>query len=116
MRRRRVPVASAMTDIAFLLLLFFLIFSITTHRIPADVTLAASETATVADEHQVVLAVDATGQLYAGDHKVLLEDIRYAPVVSVYADAAVPFSAVFPVLQHLQKLEVPTVQCVVRPR
>ncbi len=116
MRRRKPHVASAMTDIAFLLLLFFLIFSITTHRVPSDVTLAASETAEIADDHQLILAVDADGNVYTGDQIIAIADIAYVPVVSVYADEAVPFSALYPLLQHLQENGVPTVQCVVRPK
>lgn len=116
MRRRRFMAISAMTDIAFLLLLFFLLFSLASHRVPIGVDLAASESSSPLQEPGLVLSIDSDGLLYLDGQEATLAQVPYHQIVSIHADRHTPFAKILPIMQRLQQLEVPIVQCVVETK
>ena len=113
MRRRRYMVLSAMTDIAFLLLLFFLLFSLASHRLPIAIDLSPSASSTPLQEPGVVLVIDSDGVLYLDGQEATLAQVHYHQVVSIYADRHTPFEKIMPIMRRLQQLGVPIVQWVV---
>jgi biopolymer transport protein ExbD len=113
MRRKRKVATAIFTDVAFILLLFFLVFAITSQRIPIPVDLPIAQHAQEAQKADLQLFVDKDGTLYNQERKIDLDQIAYAERISVYADEATEFSLVLPILQRLAELGVPIVQCVV---
>lgn len=115
MRKKRSPAPTAMTDIAFLLLLFFLILAISTHVLPIPLTLAESATSTTTDEPEHLLVVSSEGKLYYQEKAVLVEDIPFAEEFSLLADKNTPFKTVGPIIEALKQRGVTTLHCIVEP-
>ena len=113
MRRKRKVATAIFTDVAFILILFFLVFAITSQRTPIPVDLPIANSAKEAQKPGLQLFVDKDGTLYNQEWKIDLDQIAYAERISVYADEATEFSLVLPILQRLAELGVPIVQCVV---
>ncbi|MGB4406609.1 MAG: biopolymer transporter ExbD [Sphaerochaeta sp.] len=116
MRKKRSPAPTAMTDIAFLLLLFFLILAISTHTLPIPLTPAQSETSTATEEPKHLLLVGTNGDLYYQEKAVLLEELPLAEEFSLLADKDTPFRTMGPVIEALKQRGVTTLHCIVEPR
>ncbi len=112
MRRRHLP-PSALTDIAFLLLLFFLILSITTRQLPVDVDPALTTETEQGWEELPLLLMSREGELYLQGKKISLEDIPSENAYSLMADRGTRFSAMYPLIEYLREQEVTTLHCVV---
>lgn len=116
MRKKRSPAPTAMTDIAFLLLLFFLILAISTHVLPIPLTPAQSATSSTIEEAKHLLLVKANGELYYQEKAVLLEDLPSAEEFSLLADKETPFSTLSPIIDTLKQRGVTTLHCIVEPK
>ncbi len=116
MRTRSTSSATAMTDIAFLLLLFFLIFAITSMTLPVPVDPATSEHSFPTTGEEVRLIVDAQGTLYLSGKPIAIEDIPSSPIVSLLADKATFFSNIAPVIDRLRENGTKTIRCIVQER
>ena len=115
MRKKRSPAPTAMTDIAFLLLLFFLILAISTHVLPIPLTPAQSTYSSSTEEAKHLLLVRANGELYYQEKAVLLEDLPLAEEFSLLADKDTPFKTLGPIIEELKKRGVTTLHCIVEP-
>ncbi len=115
MRKKRSPAPTAMTDIAFLLLLFFLILAISTHVLPIPLTPAKSETSSTTEEPKHLLLVTSEGKLFYQGKAVLLEDLPKTEEFSLLADKNTPFKTLSPIIKTLQAKGVTTLHCIVEP-
>ena len=115
MRKKRSAAPTAMTDIAFLLLLFFLILAISTYTLPVPLKPAQSENSSSPEEATYLLLVTATGALYYQGEAVLLEDLPTTDELSLLADKDTPFKTLAPVIKALQEKGVTTLHCIVEP-
>ena len=115
MRKKRSPAPTAMTDIAFLLLLFFLILAISTHVLPIPLTPAQSSFSSSTEEAKHLLLVRANGELYYQEKAVLLEDLPSAEEYSLLADKDTPFKTMAPIIEQLKQRGVTTLHCIVEP-
>ena len=115
MRKKRSPAPTAMTDIAFLLLLFFLILAISTHILPIPLTPAQSNTSTTKEDAKHLILVTPNGDLYYQNKAVLLEDLPYSEEFSLLADKDTPFKTIAPIIKALQEKGVTTLHCIVEP-
>jgi biopolymer transport protein ExbD len=111
MKRKRAVATAIFTDVAFILLLFFLVFAIASQRSPFPLDLPLASHAQDVPPAAVRIFVDKNGTLYRGDQSISLDQVEYAESVSLYADAATDFSVVLPILHRLALLGVPRVQC-----
>ncbi|MBI9095438.1 MAG: biopolymer transporter ExbD [Sphaerochaeta sp.] len=116
MRKKRLAAPTAMTDIAFLLLLFFLILAISTHVLPIPLKPAQSAYSTTTEEPKHLLLVRANGELFYQEKAVLLEDLPLAEQFSLLADKDTPFRTMGPVIEALKQRGVTTLHCIVEPR
>ncbi len=115
MRKKRSPAPTAMTDIAFLLLLFFLILAISTHVLPIPLTPAQSGTSTTTEEPEHILLVTPEGKLYYQGNQVTLEDLPYAEEFSLLSDKDTPFKTLGPIIEGLKQRGVAQLHCIVEP-
>ena len=115
MRKKRFPAPTAMTDIAFLLLLFFLILAISTHVLPIPLTPAQSAFSSSTEEAKHLLLVALDGKLYYQEKAVLLEDLPSAEEFSLLADKDTPFRILAPIIDALKQRGVTTLHCIVEP-
>ncbi len=113
MRRKRTPPASALTDIAFLLLLFFLILAVTTRQMPADISLPHTASAQKAEESSPTLTVSAQGELFLEQQAITIRDIPFSETYKLIADRDTLFTDIAPVLEHLRSLNVEVLECIV---
>lgn len=113
MRRRRSLSTALFTDVAFILLLFFLVFAITSRRFPIPLELPTASQAEEAHQAGIHLYIDSEGTIHTDEHVITLDQITYAESVSVYADESTDFSLVLPILQHLAQVGIEKVQCIV---
>jgi biopolymer transport protein ExbD len=104
-----------MTDIAFLLLLFFLIMAVTTRLTPIPLDRATSGAGTKAED-SVALVVGKDGTLYYGDLQVSTETMPYETEMTILADKDTPFSVISPILGLMQENGVETIHCLVGER
>lgn len=105
-----------MTDIAFLLLLFFLVFAISSEILPVPLDPADSSSNKIAEESEIQLLVDAAGNLYLNDSAISIEEIPVGKTVSLMADKDTPFAAIFPVIEYLRSNGTKTLRCLVETR
>ena len=115
MRKKRFPAPTAMTDIAFLLLFFFLILAISTHVLPLPLTPAESTFSSSTEEAKHLLIVGSNGELYYQNKAVLLEELPYSEEFSLLADKDTPFKTMGPIIEGLKQRKVTTLHCIVEP-
>ena len=113
MKRRSLQTNSAMTDIAFLLLLFFLIFAITSLITPTPIDAADTIWNSPHEAPGMLLIVDSKGMLFLEGNPIELGEIPYSEVVSLLSDRKTPFSAIAPVIGQLRLMDVATIHCIV---
>lgn len=115
MRKKRSAAPTAMTDIAFLLLLFFLILAISTHVLPIPLTPAQSAFTSPTEEAKHLLLVSPNGDVYYQEKAVLLEDLPLTEEFSLLADKETPFKVIGPIIEELKQRGVTTLHCIVEP-
>lgn len=113
MRKKRTTAPTAMTDIAFLLLLFFLILAISTHILPIPLNPATSDSSIATEETKHILMVGLDGSLFYEGNPILLSDLPNVEEFSLLADKDTPFKTLQPVIQALKEKGVTTLHCVV---
>ncbi len=105
-----------MTDIAFLLLLFFLIFAITSLTTPTPIDAAGTDWNTPFDEQGLLLIVNSEGRLFLQGNPIELGEIPHSEVISLLSDKDTPFSVIAPIIDQLRLLGVATIHCIVEQR
>jgi len=113
MRKKRTTPPTAMTDIAFLLLLFFLILAITTHTLPEPIQPAQTASSTTYETTDAILMVTPEGTLYYQGKSITLEEIPTTEEISLLADKNTPFKTIAPVIDALKKKGITTLHCIV---
>ena len=116
MKRRILRTSSAMTDIAFLLLLFFLIFAITSLTTPIPIDAADTDWNTPYREQGLLLSVSSEGSLFLQGKQIEPGEIPHSEVVSMLSDKDTPFSAIAPIIDQLRVSGVETIHCIVEQR
>lgn len=102
-----------MSDIAFLLLLFFLIIAITTRQTPVPIVAAQSPFSGELQENHPTLYLEKNGSLYYEGDSIALDQIPQVDELCLMADKATPFSSLAPVIKALQENGVTTIHCLV---
>ena len=116
-RKRVLRTAMAMTDIAFLLLLFFMVFAIISEQTPQQMSLPRVSAANPdAREDQYRVYVMRDGALYADDGPITLNEYAqtaaaemershdFLPVI--LADEQTPYRHIAPLLEALRSMGV----------
>ncbi|MCH3907753.1 MAG: biopolymer transporter ExbD [Sphaerochaeta sp.] len=112
MEHKHVPQTS-MGDIAFLLLLFFLVFAITTKTVPAQIDEAESLTYEQLTETYPTVYLASDGTIYYQEQMITPEQLPSVPEANLMADKATPFSLVEPVITQLKENGVTTLHLLV---
>jgi len=112
MRHKQFPQTS-MGDIAFLLLLFFLVLAITTRTVPAPLKEAESTSYETLEKEYPTIYLSSSGKLYYQDEEVTLDTLPHVPEANLMADKHLPFGTIRPVLKHLQENGVSTLHLLV---
>lgn len=103
-----------MTDIAFLLLLFFLTFAIASIALPIPLDPATTEHNKPTGEQNVQLIVDSQGTLYLFGKPVSIDEIPTSLAVSLLADKETPFSKIAPIIDRLRQTGTESISCIVQ--
>jgi len=112
MKDKKFP-SSSMSDIAFLLLLFFLILAITTKTTPFPIDEAESPTYEELTERYPVLYVDKTGTISYHDKIVTIDQIPQEEELCLMADKATPYGILSPIISRLHEQGTTTIHCLV---
>jgi biopolymer transport protein ExbD len=113
MRKKRTTPPSALTDIAFLLLLFFLIMAITSHQSPVPLNPAQTSAQKIDLKDIATLLVSQDGQLFLDGNPVILETLPSESTYALLADKNTPFSVLFPIIEYLREQGTETLHCLV---
>lgn len=109
---KQIP-TSAMSDIAFLLLMFFIVFAIVSGHIPPSVTPPSAIGEEALLEDLPIIYVDNEGVLFIDDHVVSLESVPYQERYGLLASKNTPFSIISPLIEHLRTKGAVTLICLV---
>jgi len=123
-RKINIPI-SAMSDIAFLLLIFIMLVALINHRIEVNIDHAEAQTAlNMTAEQNMEIWIDREGAVYIDGHPANLLAVQDAVVdlfisapetrIHIIADRNTPYMNVNAVLEILQLLQYRTVSFVVR--
>lgn len=113
MRKRRNTPTSAMTDIAFLLLLFFLILAITSVQTPVPIN-PAQESAKEIDLTGVpTLFIAGDGRVYQQNGVVDPDTLASRESYALLSDRATEFKDIHPVIEVLKQKGVQTIHLLV---
>lgn len=126
-RRRPLLSISAMSDIAFLLLIFILLIGLINYRREIPIRYPEAETVeTTQGERNLEIWIAPTGALYVqgtqydlkGIEGIIVDGIQRNPSLRIHilADRDTPYRYVHGVLEILQKLQHRVVSLVVRER
>ncbi|MGH0052748.1 MAG: ExbD/TolR family protein [Sphaerochaetaceae bacterium] len=113
MKNRRHTPSSTVTDIAFLLLLFFLILAISTHQTPVPIEAAATNAELLEDTEVPTLLVSSDGQLFLDGTPLLLGEIPNQETYALLADKHTSYETMHAILEQLKLIGVETVYCLV---
>lgn len=105
-----------MGDIAFLLLLFFLVLAMTSVATPIPLELPRGSASEQPSEQGSSLFVSVTGELFLDQRAVTLRDIVDVQEIRLHADRTTPFSIIHPLLEHLREKGTETIHFVVEER
>ncbi|MCK9482652.1 MAG: biopolymer transporter ExbD [Bacteroidia bacterium] len=103
-----------MSDIAFLLLLFFLIILIASPQLFENSNLPQSSQGEKASIEGHSLFIDKEGTLYLDKAQINFEEIPLSEKIAVYSDKTTPFEVIFPLINYLKQNSVTTIQLLVR--
>ncbi|WP_332446052.1 biopolymer transporter ExbD [Sphaerochaeta sp.] len=113
MRKQRPTPPSALSDIAFLLLLFFLIMAITSVQTPVPLDPAQAQAKSFDTSDLPVLLVAKDGSLYLDGNPVRLEELPNNRRYALLSDASTPYATIHPIIEALRKQGVQTLSCIV---
>lgn len=103
-----------MSDIAFLLLLFFLILAITSRTTPVEITAPNAPAWEELQEEYPTIYVSREGALYLGEEPLDLAVTTLPEEICLLADKETPFALIRPVLDLLRERQVTTIHCLVQ--
>ncbi|GAB4225106.1 MAG: hypothetical protein Kow009_16520 [Spirochaetales bacterium] len=126
-RRRPLLSISAMSDIAFLLLIFILLISLIHYRREIPIRYPEAETGeSIQGNRNLEIWIDSTGNLFVqgirydleGIEEIIAEGIQQDPSIRIHilADRNTPYKFVHGVMGILQKLEHRVVSLVVQEK
>lgn len=113
MRKKRTTPPSALTDIAFLLLLFFLIMAITSVQTPIPLDPAQTQGQRVDLANIPTLFIAKNGDIYQEGALMDLQSIEGNTVYAVLADRATAYTAIHPIIERLKEQGVETLHLLV---
>ncbi len=113
MKRKRNNISSSMTDIAFLLLLFFLLLAITSTMLPTPIEVPETAWNQTFQEQGLQLFVTAEGSVWYENQVTSLPYLPQSDIVSIYADKKTPYAAIEPLIVHLQHNGTHIIHCLV---
>ncbi|WP_319756267.1 biopolymer transporter ExbD [uncultured Sphaerochaeta sp.] len=104
---------STVTDIAFLLLLFFLILSISTQQTPLPLQAASAHAEILEDTDISTIVVSHTGELFLDGSSIALDSIPRQDTYALLADRNTPYEIIHPIITFLKERGVGTLYCLV---
>nr|WP_321263077.1 biopolymer transporter ExbD [uncultured Sphaerochaeta sp.] len=104
---------STITDIAFLLLLFFLILAISTQQTPVPLEAASTNAEILEDTNIATIVVSHTGELFLDGTPTTLESIPNKIEYALLADRNTPYEIIHPIITFLKERGVGTLYCLV---
>ncbi len=104
---------STITDIAFLLLLFFLILAISTQRTPVPIEAASTYAEILENTDIPTIVVSNTGELFLDGSSQDLESIPSQIEYALLADRYTPYEIIHPIIIYLKQRGVERVYCLV---
>src|SRR5690554_2817951 len=107
--------SSAMSDIAFLLLLFFLILAMATTASSLPIAPPHSLASSESEDHTLILTVDSSGNLFYEQVSISVDEIHFSESVTLLADKETPYGSIDKVIQQLKSSGVKTLHCIVEP-
>ncbi|MPM23241.1 hypothetical protein SDC9_69706 [bioreactor metagenome] len=113
MRKKRPTPPSALTDIAFLLLLFFLIMAITSFQTPVPLDPAQAKAQKIDLSIIPTLYIAKDGKIYQEGRLITIEQVEEKPSYSLLADRATGFSTIHPIIEALKNKGVETLHLLV---
>ncbi|NLE14291.1 MAG: hypothetical protein GX626_00290 [Spirochaetales bacterium] len=113
MRKKRPTTPSALTDIAFLLLLFFLIMAITSFQTPVPLDPAQAQAQNIDLSTIPTLYIAKDGKLYQDGKLITIESIDTGARFALLADKATEFGSIHPIIEALQNKGVETLHLLV---
>lgn len=113
MRKKRPTPPSALTDIAFLLLLFFLIMAITSYQTPVSLDPAQAEGQVVDLTHIPTLFIAENGDIYQEGKRITLDLLEKESVYALLADKATTYGTMHPIIEELKVKGVQTLHLLV---
>jgi biopolymer transport protein ExbD len=112
-RKYRQDPNSTITDIAFLLLLFFLILAISTQQTPVPIKAASAHAEFLEHTDIPTIVVSDTGELFLDGSPTTLESIPSKVEYALLADRDTPYEILHPIITFLEKHGVETLYCLV---
>ncbi|MFA7119596.1 MAG: biopolymer transporter ExbD [Sphaerochaetaceae bacterium] len=106
--------SSAMTDVAFLLLFFFLILAVTTKTTPVKIEQAQSQDYQMLEKDYPILYLAKDGTLYYQNKTIDLANLPQADELSIMADANTEFKDIKPIIDALQGQGTNKIHCLVK--
>ena len=113
MRKKRTTPPSALTDIAFLLLLFFLIMAISTVQTPVPINPAITEGQTRDLSEIPTLLVSKEGLLFFEGNQIEFSSLTIQEEYALLADQGTPYGLLHPVIEFLKEQGVQTLHALV---
>ena len=113
MRKKSYFSLALFTDIAFLLLLFFLVLAVTTNQLPIQIDPPKEDSPAqdLSDISTIVVSQD--GDIYFDGEPTTVENIPYATVYALLSDGKTPFHLLSPLIERLRDMGVETLHCLV---
>jgi biopolymer transport protein ExbD len=110
MRKRRTRSPATLTDIAFLLLLFFLILAVETPNYPLP---EAQQPHDITHQDLPTLEVKGTTVLL-GSNPIEIKDIAYQDHYILKTSKETPYGIIHPIINHLTEMGVVTLSLLVQ--
>lgn len=103
MRKKRPTPPSALTDIAFLLLLFFLIMAITSFQTPVPLDPAQTQAQKKDLANIPTLFIAKNGDVYYEGRQIDLDMLENNTTYALLADRATEYASIHPVIEILKE-------------
>ncbi len=107
---------SAMSDIAFLLLLFFIILAVVSVQTSPPITPATAEGVTDFLKTSSIISIDKEGNFYLDNQEVRLDSIPHQKQYALLAHRDSPYSMISPLIDYLSKEGSVVLVCLVEAK
>ncbi|MGE4454496.1 MAG: biopolymer transporter ExbD [Sphaerochaeta sp.] len=115
-RRHNQAPTSTITDIAFLLLLFFLILAISTQHTPVPIEPASTHADRLEYSELPTLVVSKEGIIFLDSIVTELKAIPTQQAYVLLADSSTPYEVLHPVITFLKQIGVEKLYCLVEDK